>query len=113
MSYRVAVASSDGKFVNQHFGHAEQFLIFEIAGDDCQYIETRVTDPLCDDLGHDEDRLSGIVRLLDDCRAVLVAKIGPGALDQLQARGIQAIAIPRFIDDALYALIASNKLKQQ
>ena len=29
MPLRVAVASSDGKFINQHFGHAEQFLIFD------------------------------------------------------------------------------------
>ena len=30
MSFKVAVASSDGKYVNQHFGMAQQFLIFEI-----------------------------------------------------------------------------------
>lgn len=30
MSFKVAVASSDGKYINQHFGWAQQFLIFEI-----------------------------------------------------------------------------------
>ena len=30
VSFKVAVASSDGKFVNQHFGMTQQFLIFEI-----------------------------------------------------------------------------------
>jgi predicted Fe-Mo cluster-binding NifX family protein len=105
------VASSDGKFINRHFGHAEQFLIFEIAKDDCKYVETRSTTPLCDDQEHSDDRLAGIVKLISDCRAVLVAKIGPGALDRLQSQGIQAYAVPDFIDDAIHALIASDKLK--
>ena len=28
--YKVAVASSDGKTVDTHFGHAQSFLIFEV-----------------------------------------------------------------------------------
>ena len=111
MSCKVAVASSDGKFVNRHFGHAEQFLIFEIAEGNCQYVETRSTAALCDDQEHSDDRLAGIAKLISDCRAVLVAKIGPGALDRLQSHGIQAYVIPDFIDDALYALISSDKLR--
>jgi len=111
MSYRVAVASSDGKFVNQHFGHAEQFLIYEIAEGNCKYVETRSTVPLCNDQEHSDDRLTGIVKLISDCRVVLVAKIGPGALSGLQSQGIQAQVTPNFIDDALHALIASNKLQ--
>jgi predicted Fe-Mo cluster-binding NifX family protein len=110
MSYRVAVASSDGKFVNQHFGHAGQFLIYEIADGNCKYVETRSTAPLCDDQEHSEDRLTGIVKLIADCQAVLVAKIGPGALGGLQSQGIRAHVIPEFIDDALQSLISSNKL---
>ncbi len=41
MSYKVAVASSDGKFVNQHFGMAQQFLIFEIDDDEYKFMELR------------------------------------------------------------------------
>ena len=33
MSFRVAVANNDGKYVNQHFGKAEQFLIVEVKDD--------------------------------------------------------------------------------
>lgn len=33
MSYKIAIATSDGKFVNQHFGRANQFLIVELKGD--------------------------------------------------------------------------------
>jgi len=38
MSYEIAVASSDGKVVNQHFGKATNFLIFEVEGDNFKYI---------------------------------------------------------------------------
>jgi hypothetical protein len=31
--YIIAVASSDGIVVNQHFGHADKFLIFEVTSD--------------------------------------------------------------------------------
>lgn len=30
MAYRIAVASTDGIVVNQHFGHAERFHIIEL-----------------------------------------------------------------------------------
>ena len=30
MTIRVAVGSSDGKYINQHFGHSQKFLIFDI-----------------------------------------------------------------------------------
>jgi predicted Fe-Mo cluster-binding NifX family protein len=111
MSYRVAVASSDGKFVNRHFGQAEQFLIFEISEGNHKYVETRSTAPLCNDQEHSDDRLAGIVKLISDCQVVLVARIGPGALSGLQSQGIQAQVIPDFIDAALQALIASSKLQ--
>ncbi|MGD0154067.1 MAG: NifB/NifX family molybdenum-iron cluster-binding protein [Thermacetogeniaceae bacterium] len=110
MAFKIAVASSDHKFVNQHFGHARQFLIYEIESENFKYIETRTTDPLCGDQEHDEDRLSRITKLLSDCQAVLVAKIGPGALEKLQLQGVKAYVVPQFIDDALRTLISSDKL---
>ncbi len=112
MAFKVAVASSDNKFVNQHFGHARQFLVYEIESDNFKYIETRTTDPLCGDQEHDEDRLGRIAELLSDCQAVLVARIGPGALGKLQSRGIKAYVLPQFIDDALRTLISSARLGQ-
>ena len=43
MSLRVAVASSDGKTVNEHFGQASRFLIFDIKYDLIELIEERKT----------------------------------------------------------------------
>jgi predicted Fe-Mo cluster-binding NifX family protein len=44
---KVAVVSSDGKVINQHFGNASRFLIFEVDGGEIQLIEVRETTPLC------------------------------------------------------------------
>ena len=33
-NYKIAVASSDGIVLNQHFGHADIFLIYEVNNDE-------------------------------------------------------------------------------
>lgn len=106
MSYKVAVASSDGKFVNQHFGRTRQFLVFEIKDDgQFEFIALRDNTPPCDDGTHNDDLLARTVDLVSDCRSVLVSRIGPGAIDALVSRGVRPYAIPDFIEDAIKRLI--------
>lgn len=46
--YKVAVASSDGIVVNQHFGRADTFFIYEVAGTgNYRFLETRTVTPVC------------------------------------------------------------------
>lgn len=109
--HRVAVASTDGKVINEHFGRASRFLVFEINGTETfKFIETRETYPVCRPEGHHQQGLELATQLLQDCRAVLVSQIGPGAAATLQQRGIRPIVRPDFIDTALaeYALMAAN-----
>jgi len=48
MSIKVAVASNDGKVINQHFGHAQEFLIFDLNDDGTfEFVETRENVPTC------------------------------------------------------------------
>ena len=89
MSYKIAFSSSDGKVVNQHFGRTKQFLIVEIDGKDHKYIEARVNDPSCNEFQHTEEAMNKSFELISDCRAVFVARIGKGALAQVEARGIK------------------------
>ena len=104
MAYRVAVASTDGKYVNEHFGRAQQFLIFELDDSGYQFVEMRQNQPSCNVEQADETRHSDTVNLLSDCKAVLVARIGPGAEQFLLQHGIKAVIIPDFIDEALKQL---------
>lgn len=111
MSIKVAVASSDGKYVNEHFGRARQFLIFDIKDEKYEFDELRDNAPPCAGQDHHEDLLIKTVELLSDCQAILVSQIGPGAMEALALKGIKSYVIPDFIDEALNRLISSGKLK--
>lgn len=101
MSYKIAIASSDGKFVNQHFGRATQFLIVELKDDGSyEFLETRKNKPACTVEGHDAT-IDESLDIISDCEAVLVSQVGPGAADLLIERGIQPVIIPMLIDDAI------------
>lgn len=96
----MAIASSDGKFVNQHFGRAKQFLIVEINDDGSyEFLELRKNVPSCNPTG--ESTTEDTIELISDVEGVLVSQVGPGAADRLIAHGIQPIIIPMLIDDAL------------
>ncbi|MDR3592122.1 MAG: NifB/NifX family molybdenum-iron cluster-binding protein [Negativicutes bacterium] len=107
MAFRVAVASSDGKFINQHFGRAQAFLIYELNEGDSEgfrFVERRETKPPCSYQQHDDDLLTAAAALVSDCRTVLVSQIGPGAVQALAAHGVNALEAPAFIDEALAKL---------
>lgn len=108
MSYKIAFASSDGKVVNQHFGRTRQFLIVEIDGKDHKYVETRINEPSCQDFQHTENAINRSIELIADCKAVFVARIGQGALAQVEARGIKGIEAPYFIEDILKKVLNSK-----
>jgi len=108
---RIAAASSDGKVVNQHFGHAEQFLIFEYDGITFNFLELRGNKPTCNIGTHNDDALSRAVDLISDCKYVIVNKIGTGAVSALLLKNIKAFVDTDFIENSLQKLVLSEKLK--
>lgn len=110
MGVKVAVASTDGKFINEHFGRAKEFLIFNLDLEEKSYnfIELRPNTPPCSGHEHEDNLLEQSVNLLSDCKAVLVSQIGPGAIQALDTKGIKALIVRNFIPDALNDLSLSN-----
>ena len=107
MAIRVAVVSSDGKFINQHFGRAEHFYIFalnETEKGSFRYLERRSSPRICFQQQHDENMLESVAGLLADCQVVLASRIGPGARRALAAKKILALEAPEFIGEALHTL---------
>ena len=100
ISFKVAVASTDGENVNQDFGRSKQFLIFEIK-DNGEYesLETRKNKPTCE-IGEQKAMMSTL-DLLADCKAVIVNHIGLGAVNLLLAKGIKPLVIQKSIGEAL------------
>ena len=104
---RVAIVSTDGKVINQHFGKASRFFIFEV--EDCgkiQFLEVRETIPLCGsaDYGHADEVLNRIISLISDCEALLCSRIGSRPQEELRKNGIKTVEAPYFIDEALKSL---------
>lgn len=116
----VAVASSDGVTINEHFGRSRQFLIYRVADDGTyQQQEKREIVPSCscgspgkihDDADHGHE---ATVAQLAGVDAVLALQIGPGAVESLQARGIKAFGVKGSIDRALTSYGKRHKLLDQ
>ena len=85
---RIAVASKDDIRVDQHFGHAESFLVYDVTADGVTPLGRREIASYAE--GEDEDPRQTTRRMLADCKVLLVAKIGPNPQEQLAAAGIEA-----------------------
>ena len=88
----MAVASKGGGVINQHFGHAKEFLIYEVTATDAKLIGHRKTDLYCggsDSCGDGESVLERTLRALQGCEVVLCSKIGIEPWHKLEAAGIK------------------------
>ncbi len=102
VSIRVAVASNDGKYVNLHFGHAQQFLIFDVDhGGKYEFLELRKNVPSCKSGESNENERMETLKIIKDCDAVIVSHIGQGAANFLVSHGIKPYMMQDFIDNAL------------
>lgn len=87
----VAVATKGGGLVNQHFGHAKEFQIFEVDANDAKFVGHRKIDHYCQSGYGEEATLEHIIKAIADCKAVLVSKIGNCPQEQLHQAGIQTV----------------------
>ena len=98
---RIAAASTDGLHVNEHFGKATRFLIYDV-DDQISWIEDRPTESLSeDDPGHpfDADKFGRIASLLKDCSKVYVSRIGDTPAVKLKEMGIEPVVFQGAIGD--------------
>ena len=88
----MAVATKGGGVINEHFGHAGEFLIYEASSEGVRFIGHRKTTPYCeggDTCGDGESVLEKTLRVLAGCEAVLCSKVGYEPWGPLEAAGIQ------------------------
>ncbi len=87
----MAVATTGGGVINQHFGHAREFLVYEASANDVRFIGHRKVDLYCsgdETCGDGESVLAKTIRALDGCEVVLCSRIGYEPWGQLEAAGI-------------------------
>lgn len=94
MSYRIALASSDGLQIDRHFGHSDGFVIVEVQAEGGFYErERRQAQSPCQHGFHDERAMQAAVKALQDCRYVVAEAIGPGAQKALEQQDILPLEI--------------------
>ncbi|AKG35316.1 NifB/NifX family molybdenum-iron cluster-binding protein [Paenibacillus durus] len=96
-SMRIAVATRGGGQVNVHFGHAREFLVYEVSGQEQKLLGVRRIQAYCNgkaECGESDKEaiLDETVALLQDCSIVLCAAIGPGPAERLARAGLTTLA---------------------
>ena len=91
---KIAIVSTDGTNVNDHFGKAEKFLIYEKDDTGLVKVEERKSVPLSvNDPDHlfDKSRFDQICNVIHDCEKVVMTRIGDVPKEKLVEKGIEPI----------------------
>jgi predicted Fe-Mo cluster-binding NifX family protein len=98
---KIAVASDDGIYLAPHFGRSRYFLVFEVTDGQIAGPEARAngcTASAHGECGHEAHSHHAhshdtLVTALQDCQIVLAGGMGRRAAMDLQAHGIQPLAV--------------------
>lgn len=103
---KIALASRDGVRVNEHFGRASFFRIYELSDEGYTFIESRDAVAACQHARtHSKTDFDRVIDLISDCDALLVEKIGEGAAAYLISKGVRVFEVSGSIDGVLGKLI--------
>lgn len=91
---RVAFATADRARVNEHFGSATGFAIYQLDGERAQLVE--LAEFAAESMDGNENKLAAKIAALAGCAAVYCLAVGGSAVRQLLAQGIQPVRL----DDA-------------
>jgi len=103
----IAVATKDGKLINQHFGHAERFLLYEVEGSAVKLVDEKKVERYCT---YDEAHplrghvLRAISEALQGCRAIVCSQIGPAPQDEMARLGFEVYTLEGEIHSSLTEL---------
>ena len=98
---RIAVVSTDGANVNDHFGMAKRFLVYD-CNDETTLVEERQTESLSvgdPDHTFDAEKFGRIAALLKDCSKIYVTQIGKVPASKLKELDIKPVIYEGSIKD--------------
>ncbi len=82
---KVAFTSTTGEMIDQHFGMAESFCIWEVGPEESHFVEKVQVGKSGDD---EEDKISSRVAVLTDCAIVYTMQIGGPAAAKVVANKV-------------------------
>lgn len=113
--YRFAVASKSGMLIDQHFGHAEEFYIYEYRNGEITFIEKRSVNKYCtgtEDCDIHEDKIQKIIRTIKDCNGVLALRAGYEPIKKLKQRGIKVIQMYEEINKGIVRAVEQMETEE-
>lgn len=104
-----AVSSKSGVLVDQHFGHATDFYIYEYKDNNIRFKERRSVSKYCDGSescdgmggGNKEGKIDAILETVKDCKGVLAMRIGEAPKQRLKENSIETFTTYDRIEDAV------------
>jgi MoaA/NifB/PqqE/SkfB family radical SAM enzyme len=99
-----ALASKDGMVVDQHFGQATIFYIYEYRNGQARFVERRPVDKYCygpHACGDHESTMQAILRAIAGCSCVIAVRIGDAPRTMLAERGIKSCMTYNYAVDAV------------
>lgn len=104
-----AVSSKSGVLVDQHFGHASDFYIYEYKNKNIRFKERRSVAKYCEGSdscdgmggGSKEGKMEAILETVKDCNGVLAMRIGEAPKQKLKEKSIETFTTYDRIEDAV------------
>lgn len=99
---KIAVATTDGLTVNEHFGRAKKFSIYNATPKAFDLLTERDVEPYATgqkDHAFDKIRFQEVAKALQGCEKVFITKIGDEPADALRALGIEPVVYSGAIGD--------------
>ena len=116
---KVAFATTDGINVDEHFGRAGIFSVYELTPKDYRFVELRkLTDGLDSAIvetrgmgGLHEDLMQSKVEKLADCKIIYLTEIGGPSAARLIKKGVMPVKVKEAvnIEDSMKRLLATVK----
>lgn len=105
----IAVATKGAGLINEHFGHAKEFQVYEVSRSGAKFVGHRRVDHYCQGGHGAQDDLAAIIRSINDCHAVFVARIGGRPTSELNKAGIEPVDqyAHEFIENSAIAWFSS------
>jgi nitrogen fixation protein NifB len=87
----IAVATKGSGRINQHFGHAKEFQVYEVSTSGAKFVGNRRVDNYCQGGFGEEESLETVIRAINDCVAVFMSRIGHCPREGLLKAGIEPV----------------------
>jgi predicted Fe-Mo cluster-binding NifX family protein len=113
MAHRIAISTTDRLTIHRHFGHTTEYHIVDVGDDDYAFVDVRIVPEACRGGAHDHSVFDAVLELLNDCEAIVVGKIGPGASDYLLRKKMRVFEAPGVVEKVLREITDRKLLDQE